>query len=580
MGMPPKNAQFMARPVVAQLSASGGQTAAPHRHLGLFLLALIVWLGILAAAIGAGAGLLALYRSDFILPGVTVMGLELGGMTTSEAAEQLQGQWREREIVLDAGDAVQTVSPDALGITLDTETLVGLAHQQGRELAMPAADPSALDQIRNGVNQLGLLSGRLLGIAPAYIAARGITAPVVEEWLAELDRSSRPRGLPQPAHVELAPIWRFDRHKAAETLRGFAAQFDVPPRDADLRIADGQAEALPSRPGRALDLTAALGQLEAAPWQVASAGRLALTSVVIPPKLADVTTAAAEINHHLTAPITVRLYDPIVDERLTWTITPEVTAGWISFTLDADAANAVTWTVDEEKIAAYVTVQAEILGDERHIEQAGAVSAIHVAFMSSNSEVTLRVYHGTRQHIVQEGETLSSIAYSYGFPYPWVLATNPDLGDTLFVGQAVTIPSPDELLPLPVVENKRIEISLGEQRMWAYEDAALKWEWVVSTGIVSSPTSPGVFQVQSHEPNAYAASWDLWMPYFMGIYQPAPGQAFMNGFHGFPTRDQRQLLWTRSLGHPVTYGCILLSTENATLLYDWAEEGVVVAIRP
>jgi lipoprotein-anchoring transpeptidase ErfK/SrfK len=135
------------------------------------------------------------------------------------------------------------------------------------------------------------------------------------------------------------------------------------------------------------------------------------------------------------------------------------------------------------------------------------------------------------------------------------------------------------LLPLLVVENKRIVVSLSRQRMWAYENGALLGEWPVSTGIPSSPTAPGVFQVQSHDPNAYAASWDLWMPYFVGIYRPVPTSNFMNGFHGFPTRDGVNLLWTGNLGYPVTYGCILLGNEAAPLLYQWAEEGVIVEIR-
>ncbi|MFN2137341.1 MAG: L,D-transpeptidase, partial [Candidatus Promineifilaceae bacterium] len=58
-----------------------------------------------------------------------------------------------------------------------------------------------------------------------------------------------------------------------------------------------------------------------------------------------------------------------------------------------------------------------------------------------------------------------------------------------------------------------------------------------------------------------------------------PTSDFMNGFHGFPTRDGFNLLWTGDLGHPVTYGCILLSSENAQQLYDWADEGVVVEIQ-
>jgi lipoprotein-anchoring transpeptidase ErfK/SrfK len=70
------------------------------------------------------------------------------------------------------------------------------------------------------------------------------------------------------------------------------------------------------------------------------------------------------------------------------------------------------------------------------------------------------------------------------------------------------------------------------------------------------------------------------MPNFMGIYRPVPTADFMNGFHGFPTRNGSTLLWTGDLGHQVTYGCVLLSSENASLLYDWAEEGVVVEVQP
>jgi lipoprotein-anchoring transpeptidase ErfK/SrfK len=115
--------------------------------------------------------------------------------------------------------------------------------------------------------------------------------------------------------------------------------------------------------------------------------------------------------------------------------------------------------------------------------------------------------------------------------------------------------------------------------MWVYESGGPKWEWLVSTGIESSPTAPGVFQVQTHEENAYASNWKLWMPYFIGIYRPVPTSDFLNGFHGFPTRGGSALLWTGNLGQPVTYGCILISTDNAIALYGWAQDGVVVEIR-
>ncbi|HRV91553.1 MAG TPA: L,D-transpeptidase, partial [Anaerolineae bacterium] len=81
-----------------------------------------------------------------------------------------------------------------------------------------------------------------------------------------------------------------------------------------------------------------------------------------------------------------------------------------------------------------------------------------------------------------------------------------------------------------------------------------------------------------HETNAYAASWNLWMPDFIGIYRPVPTADFMNGFHGFPSRNGATLLWTNDLGHPVTYGCILVDSKHSGNLFEWAEAGVVVEI--
>jgi LysM repeat protein len=219
------------------------------------------------------------------------------------------------------------------------------------------------------------------------------------------------------------------------------------------------------------------------------------------------------------------------------------------------------------------------LGGNRFVDSEKALVAVEGAVMDGVQPARLRVYHSPGHYTVRPGETLSSISTVVGIPYPWIEQANPGVSDSLRVGQVLAIPSPDVLLPLPVVENKRIVVSLSQQRMWAYQDGALLWEWSVSTGIASSPTTPGVFQVQSHNPNAYAASWDLWMPHFIGIYRPVPTSDFMNGFHGFPTRDGATLLWTGNLGYPVTYGCILLGNEGAPRLYQWAEEGVVVEIR-
>lgn len=112
--------------------------------------------------------------------------------------------------------------------------------------------------------------------------------------------------------------------------------------------------------------------------------------------------------------------------------------------------------------------------------------------------------------------------------------------------------------------------------MRVYENGEQVHEFIVSTGIATSPTFPGVYQVRTHELSAYASNWDLTMPHFLGIYEAWPG--FMNGIHSLPTLSNGRILWGNVLGGPASYGCIILSLENAELLYQWAEDGVVVEI--
>jgi lipoprotein-anchoring transpeptidase ErfK/SrfK len=314
--------------------------------------------------------------------------------------------------------------------------------------------------------------------------------------------------------------------------------------------------------------------------QVIAQKRLYLVMVPVDPAITDTSGLVAQANQLLAHPLALHLYDPISNERRTLDVGPEVWGAWLSLGIDPGDATRLAWELSRDRAGAYLDDQVARLGSDRRLDRDEALGAVAEAIQAQRADVSIRLYHGQRQHIVQPDETLSSIAYEAGMPYPWIQQANPGLGDTLSVGQVVIIPSPDVLLPLPVVENKRIVVSLGQQRMWAYENDALKWEWPVSTGIDSSPTSPGVFQIQTHEPNAYASNWDLWMPHFMGIYRPVPTSDFMNGFHGFPTRGGSTLLWTGNLGHPVTYGCILISSANAVALYEWAEAGVVVEVQP
>jgi lipoprotein-anchoring transpeptidase ErfK/SrfK len=479
-----------------------------------------------------GVAVLAVYSGDRIMPGVSALGVNLGGRSRTQAVALLQQDWGARRIMLDAGDRRWPVSPAMLGMMLDADATVERAHQQGRS-------PNALKQM-------------VLG----------------------------------KAGLAVTPAWRFDPALAESNLRSLKPQLDTPPQGAGLRVVNGRVEATPPVPGRSLDVVATAARLQGSAEQVIREGRLELVMVPLQPPVGDVSAALAQAEQLVNHRLVVQAYDPILDEGHTWEVPPDEWGAWLSLSVNPDDSSQLEWALKPEEVQAFLGDKVGALGDDRRLDDDQALAAVRAAAEALSSEVRLRIYHTQRQHTVQPGETLSSIARDYGMPYPWIQQANPPfedfagIGDTLSVGQVVTIPSPDVLLPLPVVENKRVVVSLSQQRAWVYENGALKWEWPVSTGIPSSPTAPGIFQVQTHELNAYASNWNLWMPHFVGIYRPVPTSDFMNGFHGFPTRGGSTLLWTDDLGHPVTYGCILLSSENAAALYEWAEAGVVVEVRP
>ena len=122
---------------------------------------------------------------------------------------------------------------------------------------------------------------------------------------------------------------------------------------------------------------------------------------------------------------------------------------------------------------------------------------------------------------------------------------------------------------------KYILVDISEQHMYVYEGDALIYSFVASTGIGNS-TRVGTFAVQSKIPNAYGSTWNLWMPNWLGIYW---SHGLENGIHALPILSNGATLWEGYLGSPVSYGCVVIGTYEAQLLYDWAEIGTPVEIQ-
>jgi tetratricopeptide (TPR) repeat protein len=122
---------------------------------------------------------------------------------------------------------------------------------------------------------------------------------------------------------------------------------------------------------------------------------------------------------------------------------------------------------------------------------------------------------------------------------------------------------------------KRIEIDISRQRFYAWEGDILVYNFATSTGLPGQDTAPGHYQVLDKIPNAYSSIWQLTMPYWLGIYYVGNVE---NGIHALPIRPDGSVMWGGLLGQRASYGCIILSTEAARIIYNWVDIGTVVDI--
>lgn len=469
-----------------------------------------------------GFGLI--YSSDQIMPGVHSAGVDLGGMDLDEATNALTQASLSQGFLLRDDDRSWAVSPAELGVSIDAAATAKAAQNWGRT--------------KGGIS--GALRSMISG-------------------------------------VDVDPVLSVDLGQVAAYLNTARSYVDLPARNAGVRFVNGQVVAAPAAEGRALNVDATIDQMRIDAAGELADGALDLVMAVITPSVTDATPLVAQANAFLNSSFTVDAYDPVRDEWLHWTAPPEVWSEWLAAT--SDNSTGLTLTLDTVGPRTFLQAQSNF-ADERYIDLDQATIAMQNAVARNQTSAAVRILHHTTTYTVRPGQTLASIAEEVGIPYPYIQAENSGINtDALSVGQTLTLPSKDILLPLEPIPNKRIIISRGQQHLWAYENGQVVFDWVISTGLPSSPTALGIFQVQSHELNAYADQWNLYMPHFMGFYHPGPNMDLMNGFHGFPTRGGGYLLWSGDLGHPVTYGCVLLSLENAETLYNWAEEGVIVEVR-
>jgi lipoprotein-anchoring transpeptidase ErfK/SrfK len=177
-------------------------------------------------------------------------------------------------------------------------------------------------------------------------------------------------------------------------------------------------------------------------------------------------------------------------------------------------------------------------------------------------------------HGVRPGDSLEQIALRYSLTSTLLARLNGIVNPTTI--RAEQILRLTDAVPLPSGGGKYIVMDISEQHLYAYRGDELVYSFVASSGASPYVTRTGDFRVQSKIPNAYGSTWDIWMPYWMGIYWAGSTE---NGIHALPVMANGVTLWAGYLGTPVSYGCIVLDTYEAKLLYEWVEIGTPITVQ-
>lgn len=481
-------------------------------------------ISLLILALFAVGGIVLFYQQmQFILPSVSVGPLPVGNMSIESAALEIDQYWNGKpHFLVEDGEHQWSVTLPNIGIWVDP----GLTAQEAFNVGRGEGGFQQIQQIV-GMNQ-----------------------------------------------ISIQPVVSFDRQLATDVFQELANRINIPAQNAELvQTADGDWAAVPGKTGLALDVEAAVTLIESDPLAVVNVGYLTLSMVPVQPEISDLSGELDRIAAFYQKPLKVAAYDPITGETIQWEVPQDLVREWIH--LD-DPYGEPYLDVDEAQFLAYLDEWESTL-DNKEITQLSPVESINELW-KTGEVFSLVLRHKSTTYTVQPGQNLISIAFQVGMPYWKIQEANP--GTSLYgltPGQVLTIPSKNEMLPLPVIVNKRIVINITQQHMWLYENGEMISDHVISTGMSNSPTLPGVFQVQTHEVNAYASNWDLWMPHFLGIYEAVPG--FMNGIHGLPVLSSGVRLWGSVLGTPASYGCIITDLPTGASLFEWAEDGVVVEIQ-
>lgn len=152
----------------------------------------------------------------------------------------------------------------------------------------------------------------------------------------------------------------------------------------------------------------------------------------------------------------------------------------------------------------------------------------------------------------------------------------------IFDNQKVSVPSTAQLayenLILGAESDKRIEVDLTNQRLYAYEGGNRVFDFLISSGKWGrTPTGSFTVWTKVRATRMQGGSTAL------GTYYNLPNVPYVMFFsnnqvaksRGFSTHGT---YWHNNFGHPMSHGCVNMRISDAKMLYEWASVGIPIVI--
>jgi hypothetical protein len=129
-----------------------------------------------------------------------------------------------------------------------------------------------------------------------------------------------------------------------------------------------------------------------------------------------------------------------------------------------------------------------------------------------------------------------------------------------------SVPAPRFTNGKPEIK-KIVEVSLGEQRVYTYENGLLADTFLISAGTKKYPTKLGEYKI-------------LWKTPKMRYRGPGYDLPNVHWNAQFSVRGDffHEAYWHKNFGTPMSHGCVNMRLDDAKKIYDWVEIGTPVII--